>query len=100
MPKGTAGSYFGKAPANLDLIPIFRENELKKHPDSFLKTSALIIKKLAIAAPAGTVFKINSVDFLMPSNSFELSFGMIDIKKLKFKNDLNVSLTMLFQLMK
>lgn len=96
MPKGTAGSYFGKAPANVDLIPIFRENELKKHPDSFLKTSALIIKKLAIVAPAGTVFKINGVDFLMPSNSFELSFGMIDIKELIFKNDTNVTLTYVY----
>lgn len=96
MPKGIAGSYFGKASANVDLIPIFRKNELKKNPDSFLKTSALIIKKLAIAASAGTVFKINGVDFLMPSNSFELSYAMIDIKELRFKNDTNVTITYIY----
>jgi len=96
MPKGTAGSYFGKALANVNLIPIFRENELKKNPDSFLKISALIIKKLAIAAPAGTVFSITDADFLMLSNSFELSYGMIDIKELRFKNDTDVTLTYVY----
>ena len=45
MSKGTAGSFFGIAKAGVNLIPIFRENELKKHPNSFLKRSALIIKK-------------------------------------------------------
>ncbi len=96
MSRGTVGSYFGKVLANVDLIPILRKGELKKHPDSFLKTSALIIKKIAIVAPAGTVFSINGVDFLMPSNSFELSYGMIDIQKLTFKNDTTVTLTYVY----
>ena len=46
MALGTAGSYFGIASQNTDLIPIFKENEIKKHPNSFLKTSDLILKKL------------------------------------------------------
>ena len=45
MSKGTIGSYIGKAEAGVDLIPIFRQNELQIHPDSFLKISSMIVKK-------------------------------------------------------
>ena len=96
MSKGTAGSFFGNAIAGIDLSPIFRENELKKHPDSFLKTSALIIKKIAIAAPAGTVFAINGADFLMPANAFELSYGTVDIQELTFKQDTPVTIAYIY----
>lgn len=96
LSKGTAGSFFGNAIAGVDLIPIFRQNELKKHPDSFLKTSALIIKKIAIAAPAGSVFQLNGADFLMPANAFELSYGTVDIKELIFKQDTPVTITYIY----
>lgn len=96
MAKGTAGSYFGIAKSGVNLIPIFKENELKKHSNSFLKTSALIVKKIAIAAPAGTVFTINGADFLMPANAFELGYGVIDIKELIFKQDVSVTITYIY----
>lgn len=96
MSNGTAGSYFGIAKSGVNLIPIFRQNELKKHPGSFLKTSALIVKKLAIAAPSGTVFTINGADFLMPANSFELGYGLIDIEELTFKSDTSVTITYVY----
>ncbi len=96
MSEGIGGSYFCMAKAGVDLIPIFRENELKKHPDSFLKTSALIIKKIAIAAPAGSVFQLNGADFLMPANAFELSYGTVDIQELTFKQDTPVTITYIY----
>lgn len=96
MAIGTIGSYFGLASQNVDLIPIFRENEIKKHPNSFLKTSDLVIKKIAISAPSGTVFEINKSDFLMPSNAFELGYNVIDIKSLIFKQDTNVTITYIY----
>ena len=96
MALGTAGSYFGIASQNTDLIPIFKENEIKKHPNSFLKTSDLILKKIAISAPSGTVFQINESDFLMPSNAFELGYNVIDVKSLIFKQDTNVTITYIY----
>lgn len=92
MAQSTVGSYFGTANEGIDLVPIFRINELNLHPDSFLKMSALVIKKIAIAAPAGTKFKINGTEFLMPGNTFELSYGMMDIKTLIFSQDTTVTI--------
>jgi len=62
----TIGGFFGEAQKDVDLIPIFRENELSKNPNSFLKTAKLVIKKIAISAPKGTKFKINNSEFLIP----------------------------------
>lgn len=96
MPKCTIGSFSGTAKSGVNLIPIFRENELKKHTDSFLKTSALIVKKIAIVAPAGTTFHLNGADFLMPSNDFEISYGMVDITELIFSQDTIVTITYVY----
>ncbi len=83
----TIGSFFGEAQKDVDLIPIFRRNELSKNPDSFLKTASLVIKKIAISAPKGTKFKINDAEFLMPGSTFELAYGVIDIQKLSFSEN-------------
>ena len=96
MAKGTVGSYYGTAKAGEDLIPIFKENELKVHPNSFLRISNLIVKKIAIAAQAGTKFKLNETEFLMPSESFELSYGTMDIKKLVFLEDSLVTIAYVY----
>ena len=83
----TIGSFFGEAQKDVDLIPIFRENELSKNPNPFLKTAKLVIKKIAISAPKGTKFKINDAEFLMPSSTFELAYGVVDIQKLSFSEN-------------
>lgn len=83
----TIGSFFGEAQKDVDLIPIFRENELSKNPNSFLKTAKLVIKKIAISAPKGTKFKINDAEFLMPSSTFEIAYGVVDIQKLSFSEN-------------
>ena len=96
MPKCTVGSFSGTAKAGVNLIPIFRENELKKHTDSFLKTSALIVKKIAIVTSPSTVFQINGADFLMPSNDFEIGYGIVDITELVFSQDTIVTITYVY----
>ena len=83
----TIGGFFGETQKDVDLIPIFRENELSKNPNSFLKTAKLVIKKIAISAPKGTKFKINDAEFLMPSSTFELAYGVVDIQKLSFSEN-------------
>ena len=96
MPKGTVGSFYGTAQAGINLIPIFRANELEKNPDSFLKTTNMIVKKIAIAANTGTAFILNGSQFLMPSESFELAYGTMDISELKFVEDTKVTIAYIF----
>lgn len=86
----TLGGFFGEVQKDVDLIPIFRERELFKHKDSYLKTSSLIIKKIAIYATTGTKFKINDAEFSMPGTTFELAYGVVDIKKLSFSENTDV----------
>lgn len=90
------GSFFGSVEANTDLIPIFKENEIKKHPESFLRFSPLIIKKIAIAAPSATKLMINGIEFLMPANSFELAYGLVDIESLEFCENTSVTITYIY----
>lgn len=90
------GSYFGKAEANINLIPIFKENEIKKNPESFLRCSPLIVKKIAIAAPSATKLIINGAEFLMPGSAFELAYGLIDIEELYFCEDTNVTIAYVY----
>ena len=88
----TIGSFFGEVLKDVDLIPIFRENELSKNPDSFLKTASLVVKKIAISAPSGSKFKINDVEFLIPGTTFELAYGVVDIQKLSFSENTEVTI--------
>ncbi|MDO4200037.1 MAG: hypothetical protein Q4D57_04725 [Clostridia bacterium] len=88
----TIGGFFGEVQKDVDLIPIFRENELSKNPDSFLKTAKLIIKKIAISAPSGSKFKINDAEFSMPGTTFELAYGVVDIQKLSFSQNTEVTI--------
>ncbi len=88
----TIGGFFGKAQKDVDLIPIFRENELSKNPNSFLKTASLVVKKIAISAPKGTQFKINDAEFLIPEATFELAYGVVDIQKLSFSQNTEVTI--------
>ena len=88
----TIGGFFGEAQKDVDLIPIFRENELSKNPDSFLKTASLVVKKIAISAPSGSKFKINDAEFLMPGSTFELAYGVVDIQKLSFFENTEVTI--------
>ena len=88
----TIGSFFGEVQKDVDLIPIFRERELSKNPDSFLKTASLVIKKIAISAPKGTKFKINNSEFLIPEATFELAYGIVDINNLSFSENIEVTI--------
>ena len=96
MGLGTEGSFAGTAFANVDLIPILRYESLQKNPTTFLRYSPLILKKIAIAAPSGTRFQINESSFLMPGESFELAYGLVDISKLVFNQDVDVTIAYIY----
>jgi len=88
------GSYVNSScPANTDLVDIIREAELAKHPTSFLTNGRLVIRKLAIDAPADAQFTVNGVDFQMPTTGLsEIGLDVIDIISITFKSSVAVNI--------
>lgn len=88
------GSYVSDAcPADTNLVSLIQEAELVKYPDSYLENEGLVLKKIAIDAPAGELFSINGNMFKMPSTGmFETSWELIDIVDLRFENSVAVNI--------
>lgn len=92
MAQGTLGSFNGAVTPNVDMLTIFKENELTLNPNSTLKFSPMIIKKIGIQTDAGTVVKINGSGIPIVSGVFELGFGQVDIYSLVFTSSVNASI--------
>lgn len=85
MSKGTLGSFNGTTTANVNMLDIFKKEEMDKHENSTLAfSSRMIIKKIGIQCPAGTMVSINGCDIPIVSGVFELGFGQIDVSSLVF----------------
>lgn len=86
MSKGTLGSFNGTTIANENMVNVFRTEELKKHEHSTLVfTHQMVIKKIGIQCPAGTIVSINGCEIPIVSGVFELGYGQIDVTSLIFR---------------
>ena len=93
MSKGTLGSFNGVTTPNINMLDVFKKEELKKHQNSILAfSSKMIIRKLGIQCPAGTEISINGCDIPVVSGIFELGFGQIDVSSLIFKDSVSVNI--------
>lgn len=93
MSKGTLGSFNGTTTANVNMLDIFKKEEMAKHENSTLAfSSRMIIKKIGIQCPAGTEVSINGCDIPIVSGVFELGFGQIDVSSLVFKEAIAVNI--------
>lgn len=94
MSKGTLGSFNGTTTPNVNMIDVFKKQEIEKHENSFLKFSEfMIVKKLGIQCDAGTVIEINGAEFPVPPGGvFELGYGQIDVTSLVFKSAVSVNI--------
>lgn len=92
MSKGMLGSFNGKTTPNVNMLSIFKQNELSANPNSTLQFSDMVIRKLGIQTDAGTVVIINDSEIPIVSGIFELGFGQVDIYSLVFKNVVNVNI--------
>lgn len=93
MSKGTLGSFNGTTTANVNMLDIFKKEEMEKHENSTLAfSSRMIIKKIGIQCPAGTEVFINGCDIPIVSGVFELGFGQIDVSSLVFKEAVAVNI--------
>ena len=86
MSKGTLGSFNGTTTANVNMLDIFKQNEMAAHENSTLAfTDHMVIKKIGIQCEAGTEVIINGCEIPIVSGVFELGFGQVDITSLVFK---------------
>lgn len=92
MSQAHLGSFNGTVTPGINMLDVFRENELKDNPNSILKFGKMIIKKFGISAPAGTVIKINGKSIPMFTGVFELGLDQIDISSLVFSEAVNVNI--------
>ena len=96
MAVGTLGSFNGTVTPNINMLDTFKANELVINPNSTLKFSDMIIKKIGISAPESTTIEINGTTMFIPSGIFELDYGQVDIHSLKFISPVVVQIYYLF----
>lgn len=92
MTNGVLGSFNGTVTANVNMLDIFKENELTQHPNSTLQFSKLTIKKLGIQCDPGTEVEINGSKIPIVSGTFELGFGQVEVTSLIFRSAVSVNI--------
>lgn len=96
MSQAHLGSFNGTVTPNVNMLDIFKQNEIKENPNSILNFGKLVLKKIGISAPAGTVVKINGKDIPLFTGVFELGMDQIDISSLVFTEAVDVNIYYMF----
>ena len=86
------GSFNGTVTPGVNMLTIFKKNEIEDNPNSILNFGALVLKKFGISCPAGTVIKINGKDIPVFTGVFELGMNQIDITSLEFSEAVDVNI--------
>lgn len=85
MSKGILGSFNGVVTPNVNMVEIFRKNEISKHENSHLALSPFMtLKKIGIQCEPGTQILINGCNIPIVSGVFEIGYDQIDITSLVF----------------
>ena len=86
MSKGMLGSFNGTVTPNVNMVEVFKQNEIAKHEYSVLRFSTFMtLRKVGIQCNPGTIVRINDCDIPIPSTGvFELGFGQIDVTSIIF----------------
>ena len=92
MSQAYLGSFNGTVTPNVNMLDIFKKNELEANPNSVLKYGKLVLKKFGIFAPVGTVVEINGKAIPLFTGFFELGMNQIDISSLVFTEAVNVNI--------
>lgn len=92
MTNGVLGSFNGTVTANVNMLDIFKANELIQHPNSTLQFSKLTIKKIGIQCAPGTEVEINGSKIPIVSGTFELGFGQVQVTSLIFRSAVPVNI--------
>lgn len=92
MAQARLGGFSGIATANANMVDIFKANELETNPNSTLKFSNMVLRKIAISAPEGTVVEVNGVDMTLFEGRIELGLDIVNIYSLVFHDSVEVDI--------
>lgn len=92
MAQALLGSFNGTVTAGVNMLDIFKENELKENPNSILKFGDMILKKLSLSCAAGTTVIINGKEIVLASGLFELGMNQVDVYSLTFPEAVAVNI--------
>ena len=96
MSQAHLGSFNGTVTPNINMLDVFKANEIADNPNSILNYGDLVLKKFGISCPAGTNVIINGKKIPMFTGNFELGMNQIDITSLVFEDAVNVNIYYMF----
>ena len=92
MSQAYLGSFNGTVTPEVNMLDIFKQNELNDNPNSILKYGDMVLKKFGISCPAGTTIQINGKEIPLFTGVFELGMNQIDITSLVFSEAVDVNI--------
>jgi len=92
MSQAQLGCFNGTVTPNINMLDVFKANEIAENPNSILNYGDLVLKKFGIACPEGTVIQINGKKLTLFTGAFELGMNQIDITSLVFFDEVDVNI--------
>lgn len=96
MSQAHLGSFNGTVTPNINMLDIFKKNEIEDNPNSILNFGDMVLKKFGISCPAGTTIFINGKEIPLFTGVFELGMNQIDITSLVFPEAVSVNIYYMF----
>jgi len=96
MSQAHLGSFNGTVTPNINMLDIFKKNEIEDNPNSILNFGDMVLKKFGISCPAGTKIFINGKEIPVFTGVFELGMNQIDITSLVFSKAVDVNIYYMF----
>lgn len=96
MSQAHLGSFNGTVTPNINMLDIFKKNEIEDNPNSILNFGDMVLKKFGISCPAGTTIFINGKKIPVFTGVFELGMNQIDITSLVFSEAVDVNIYYMF----
>lgn len=92
MSQAHLGSFNGTVTPNINMLDVFKKNEIADNPNSILNFGDMVLKKFGISCPAGTTIFINGKEIPVFTGVFELGMNQIDVTSLIFKKAVAVNI--------
>lgn len=89
-------SWSGTVTPDTNMVEVFRQQELELNPNSYLKHTNMIIRKIAIKANEGAKVKINGREIELFTGVFETGFNQVYITSLEFDSAIDIKVYYLF----
>ena len=96
MSQAHLGSFNGTVMPNINMLDVFKKNEIADNPNSILNFGDMVLKKFGISCPAGTTIFINGKEIPVFTGVFELGMNQIDINSLVFSEAVDVNIYYMF----